>query len=207
MKELDSLHPKLRFKIGPNKIVEICTPLYQVAELFVQSNQHFTLLPIHDRSIILRSALENISCLGGSFVLRQSGLITNLAFRNALEITYGTMSYNFTLDLISLLDQDINLVKLTLSIFTFCTSNCTLFNENNLLKYLKNKQSLLHVQNLYAELIWKYLLYKHTFNTAVIRFNQLVQCLVAALTCRTHLQVVKTHTDAVESLIQKIEKQ
>ena len=65
---------------------------------------------------------------------------------------------------------------------------------------------MLHIQNLYAELIWKYLLYNNTFQQAVIRFNQLVQCLVAALTYRTHLQVVKTHTDAVESLAQRIEQ-
>jgi len=192
MKELESLHPKLRFKIEPKKIVEIVTVFYQATEPFIQSNRDFASLPLHDRSVVLRGAIDNVSCLGGGFIIRESGLITNLAFRQGLENTFGTVPYKFTLTAISLLDEDINLVKLTLSLFAFCTSSCTVFNENS--------------SFMYAELIWKYLLYQYTFDQAVKRFSHLVKCLVAALTVRTHLQDVKNHTDVVDSLIEKIEQ-
>jgi hypothetical protein len=207
MKELDSLHPKLRFKIDSRKVVEIITIVYQATELFIQSNHDFTSLSLNDRSIALRGAVDNVSCLSGCFLLHQSGLITNLAFRQGLEKTYGTVPYNLTLTAISLLDQDINLVKLSLSLFAFCVNNCTLFDENNLFIYITDNQALLRIQNIYAELIWKYLIYKYTFHQAVVRFNYLVRCFVVEVTIRSHLQTVRNHTDAVDSLIQKIEQQ
>ncbi len=207
MKELESLPPKLRFKIDSKKVVEITTVFYQATEPFILSNHDFASLPLHDRSIVLRDVVDNVSCLGGGFLLRQSELITNLAFRQGLENTYGTIPYNLTLTTISLLDQDINLVKLTLSLFAFSTNSCTLFNENMTSRYITDNQALLRIQNMYAELIWKYLLYKYTFNQAVVRFSQLVKCIIAALSVKTHLQAVTHHTDVIDSLIQKIEEQ
>jgi len=206
VKELDSLHPKLRFKIDTKKTVEIITIVYQATESFIQSNNDFTSLSLNDRSIALRGAVDNVSCLSGCFLLRQSGLITNLAFRQGLEKTYGTVPYTLTLTAISLLDQDINLVKLALALFAFCASSCTLFEENNLFMPITDNQALLHIQNIYAELIWKYLIYKYTFHQAVLRFNQLVRCFIVEVTIRTHLQSVRNHTDAVDSLIQKMEQ-
>jgi len=205
IKELEGLHPKLRFKIDSKKIVELVTIFYQATEPFIQSNHDFASLPLHDRSIVLRGAIDNVSCLGGGLIMRQSGLITNLAFRQGLENTFGTVPYNLALILISQLDQDINLVKLTLSLFAFCTSSCTLFDENT--SSITDYQAFLRIQNMYAAVIWKYLLYKYTFHQAVVRFSHLVQCLVVALTVRTHLQTVRNHTDVVHGLIQKIEQQ
>ncbi|CAF4669328.1 unnamed protein product, partial [Rotaria sp. Silwood2] len=86
-------------------------------------------------------------CLGEPFILRQSELIENSAFRNDLEIIYGSISYQLTLKVISSLDQNIDLVKLTLSLFAFCTSNCTIFDENSSFMYLTDMKSVLNIQN------------------------------------------------------------
>ena len=207
MKELDSLPLKLQFKVDLNKTLQLIKTFYDAVEPFIRSNHDFTSLPIRDRSIVLHGGIDNVSCLSGGFIVRQSGLITNAVFRQGLEKIYGTIPFNLSLTMVSLIDQDINLVKLTLALFTFCTSNCTIFNENVPLEYITSYQAFLRIQNMYAELIWKYLLYKYTFVQAVIRFNHLVQCLIVALTIRTHLQTVPSHTDVVDSLIQKIEQQ
>ncbi|CAF1188504.1 unnamed protein product [Rotaria sp. Silwood1] len=50
LKELDSLHPKLRFKINSNRIVEIMTIICQVIETFMQSNHDFASLSLHNHS-------------------------------------------------------------------------------------------------------------------------------------------------------------
>ncbi|CAF2676467.1 unnamed protein product [Rotaria sp. Silwood2] len=205
-KDFNSLHPKLRYKIDSNKIIEIATIFLQATEPFIQSNHHFASLSYHDRSIVLCGAVDNVSCLGGAFLLRQSELITNSAFCHGIEITYGTIPYNLSLNLISSLDQDVDLVKLSLSIFAFCTNSCTLFNEkNSSLMYLTDIKSFLSIQNMYAEVVWKYLLYKYSFEQSVIRFSQLVKNMITAVTLRTHLQTVRNHTDIVERIIQRIE--
>ncbi len=207
MNEFDRLPPKLRFKINIEKIYEIVTIVYQATETFIRSNQDFASLSSDDRSIVLHGAVDNLSCLGGGFLLRESGLITYLPFLQGLEQAYGTIPYNLTLTVISLLDQDINLVKLTLALFAFCTSTSTIFNENSSLIYIKNHQNILHIQNVYAELIWKYLLYKYRFDQAIRRFTHLVKCLIASVTVKTYLQTIQEHTSSVSSLVQKIEEQ
>jgi hypothetical protein len=207
MKEINSLHPKLRLKIDLNKFDGIITSIYQSIEPFIQSNQDFKSIPIEDRSIVMRGAIDNVTCISGSYILRQSELINNAGFCNALETSYGSIPFNFTVKLNTLLDGNVNIVKLTLSIFAFCASSCTLFDQNSSVTYLKDNKSLLRVQNMYAELIWKYLLYTHSFEQAVKRFSCLVQCLIVGFTLRTHLQAVKNHTETVDSIVQKFEQQ
>lgn len=90
----------------------------ELVTIFYQANRDLTTLAIDDRSIVLCGAIDNASCLGGGFLLRQTGFITNRYFCQGLENTFGTTPYNLTLTAISLLDQDINLVKLTLA--TIC---------------------------------------------------------------------------------------
>ena len=118
MKEIESILTELFFQIDSNKIVELVTIFYQATEPFIQANRDLTTLSIDDRSIVLRGAIDNVSCLGGGFLLRQTGLITNPYFCQGLENTFGTIPYNLILTAISLLEQDINLVKLTLA--TIC---------------------------------------------------------------------------------------
>ena len=206
MNRLNNTPPKLRFKISSKEILEFSTVLYQQTEPFIRSNHHFASLPIEDRSIVLHSAADSVSCLGGGFLLRESGLITNCAFREAAENTFGRIPFSLTLTTISLLDQDTDLVKLTLSLLAFTTSSCTIFNENTPFSSVNDYQSLLQIQNIYAEAIWKYLIYRYSYSHAVIRFTHLVHCLVVALTLKTHLQSVKYHRDAVDSLVEKIKQ-
>ncbi len=83
----------------------------------------------------------------------------------------------------------------------------TLFNENTTVTYIRDNEKYLRIQNMYAELIWKYLLYNYKFEQAVVRFSHIVQCLIVAVTIRTLLQTAKHHTDIVDLLIEKIEQQ
>ena len=207
MNELDRKPAKIRFKIRVEEVGELCTFFYQQSEPFIRSNEDFALLPVNDRSVVLHNAIENVSCLGSGFLLRQSGLIANSAFCQGLENTFGSIPFNFTLRAISLLDEDVNLVKLTLSLFAFCTSGCTVFDKNSSFSYVKDYRALLRIQDAYTEAIWKYLVYRYTYSHAVVRFTRLVQCLIVAWTVKTHLQSVKNHTDAIDSLIEKFEEQ
>ncbi|CAF1436923.1 unnamed protein product [Rotaria sordida] len=118
---INNLHPRQRFKVNAIKVVEIVIILCQTTEPFIRSNHDFASLFHHDYSVVLRGAIENVSCLGVALIFRQSGLTEDSAFRNGMEITYDPIPYNLTLNMVSALNQDFNLVKLSLSIFAFCT--------------------------------------------------------------------------------------
>lgn len=206
IQELDSKPAKIRFKITVEQVMELSNLFYQRTEPFILSNQDFHSLPIDDRSIVLHGAIDSVSCLGGGFLLRQSGLIENAAFCQGLELTFGSIPFNFTKTILSLLDENDDLVKLALALLAFSTSNCTIFNENTSTSFVKDYRSVLRIQDIYAEAIWKYLIYRYSFSHAVMRFHRLVQCLILTLTIKTHLQAVKNHRDAIDSLIEKIEE-
>jgi len=205
--ELDSLHPKLRFKIDSNKVMNIVDVIYQMTEPFLYSNQSLDFLPSDDRSLVVNEACDNVSCFNGCFILRESGLLSNLSFQVGLRRTFGEIPYQLTMKQAIRLGEDIILIKLAMSMVALSMCNCTIFDENESTMYIRDYQRLLHIQNAYAELIWKYLIYRYSFGEAVIRYSNLIQCFIIQLTIRTHLQEVKNHTDAVDVLIQNIQQQ
>ena len=205
--ELDSLHPKLRFKIDSNKVMNIVDVIYRVTEPLLQSNRTIDQLSARDRSIVLYGACDNVSCLNGCFVLRESGLLSSLAFQQGLEKTFGPIPYYLTIKAARLLGEDIILIKLALGLIAFCTSNCTIMNKDESVMYVRDYRRFLNIQNAYAELIWKYLIYRYSFGETVIRYSNLIQCFLFQLTTRIHLQDIKDHTNAVDVLIQNIEQQ
>ncbi|CAF1312769.1 unnamed protein product [Adineta ricciae] len=207
VQELDRTHPKLRYRMSSKRILEICGLIYKQTEPCIRANRDFHTLSSHDRSIVLRGAVDNVSCFAGGFILWNSGLIIDSAVRKALENAFGTMAFNLTLLQISLLDQDLYTIKLTLALVAFCASNCTSYDGDCSTNHLRDPQKILSIENKYSELLWKYLLYKYSFSDAVRRFTQLVQCIVVSLTIRVYLQNIRNHTDVVDSLVQQIEQQ
>ncbi|CAF1371125.1 unnamed protein product [Rotaria sordida] len=108
---INNLHRRQRFKVNAIKVVEIVIILCQTTELFIRSNHDFASLFHHDYSVVLRGTIENVSCLTVALIFRQSGLTEDSAFRNDMEITYDPIPYNLTLNMVSALNQDFNLVK------------------------------------------------------------------------------------------------
>ncbi|CAF1412742.1 unnamed protein product [Rotaria magnacalcarata] len=154
VKDINCFYPKLRYKIDKIKTLEIVTVICQPTESFILSNHNFNSLPHHDRSILLHGIVDKISCLSVCLIVHESGLIDISAFRNGMEATYDPVPFEITVNIISSLNQDANLIKLLLSILAFCTSNCTTSSEKTSLKYLADIRSFLNVQNmLYAEVL------------------------------------------------------
>jgi hypothetical protein len=207
MKELDRQPPKLRFKVETSRVMQLAAILCKPAEPFLYANADFRGLPEKDRALIVRGAVENVSCLGPSIACRQAGLFCNAAFCNALENIYGTEPFYRSTKMIKLLDQEVTLIKLAVSIFAFCTSHCTLFDTHDAQSYLIDKTNVLTIQNKYAEILWKYLLYRYQFDQAVILYTRLVSSMVLAMTNRTHLQAVQSHADVVDYITQQLEEQ
>ncbi|CAF4226227.1 unnamed protein product, partial [Rotaria sordida] len=74
VQSINNLHPRPRFNVNATKVVEIVIILCQTTEPFIRSNHDFASLFHHDYSIVLRGAIENVSCLGVALIFRQSGL-------------------------------------------------------------------------------------------------------------------------------------
>ncbi len=146
-------------------------------QLVFEKNRDFLLLPLHDRTTLLRNTVQYTVGIGGMLVLRQHHLFDYPSFYNSAEIIFRPTAAASFKRAIDQLDPDDAFIKLILAIFAFSTINCTAYTKLGLINLI-NIKAILSIQDIYTELVWRYLLHKYNHCEAVIRFSNLVRCLI-----------------------------
>jgi hypothetical protein len=100
-------------------------------------------------------------------------------------------------------DSDITLIKMGLCLLACSQHNCIF--SSNMSNDDLDTSIMFHIQNKYAELTWKYLLYKYGYHQSVIRFLKLIQCFMAVIVAMDHVQNVQAHVNDMDSLVENIE--
>jgi hypothetical protein len=99
-----------------------------------------------------------------------------------------------------LTEPDIILFKLSLALFAFSTNSRT-FHRNVGLEYT-NLNQILEIQNKYAELTWKYLLYKYGYYQAIKRFLHIIEWFLAVSLFMSYAHNAQAH---IKSLTEETE--
>jgi hypothetical protein len=94
---------------------------------------------------------------------------------------------------------------LALSILVFSTLDYT-FYTNTAPVNLKNIKAVLHIQDMYAELAWRYLIYKYGHFHAVICFSNLIRCIFTVNNATIEAIKCKQYTDIVDVIIKQTEQ-
>jgi hypothetical protein len=184
-------------------VQEFITTVFETTGTYLLSNGDFCHLPANDRSIILRSAAGNVSCLGFAFITHHFHLLNLEVFSKIIEFMYGKRSLDMHLWARKFIDSDIVLIKLAISLFAI--SEKTYSYVPNSSTVLTNSISILHIQNKYAEITWKYLLYKYGHHQAVKRFLNLTSWLEAMTMFMFHVQTVMSHANHINTLVERTE--
>ncbi|CAF1394814.1 unnamed protein product [Rotaria sordida] len=163
LEEQNRLPIKLRFKYSPFK-------------LHSKKNRDILSLFHHDRTTLLRTAVEFTTDIGGMFTLRQYKLFDYPPFYESVEMIFKPSAAIFIKRVIDQLDPDNTFIKLILSILAFSTINYTMYRENAQINLINIKETL-RIQDMYVDLAWQYLLYKYGHHEAVIRFSNLIRYL------------------------------
>ncbi|CAF3685643.1 unnamed protein product [Rotaria sp. Silwood1] len=184
-------------------VEEFLSSIYETTGTYLRSNDNFYNLSSDDRPILLRSAAQNVSCMSMVFAMEHFHLFSSKIFSNTIEKMYG--KYSITLQLLAMkyLDPDIILMKLAISLFTFSENTYSFI--PNILKGLTNPINIFKIQNKYAEITWKYLLYKYDHYQAVKRFLNLISWLEATSIFMFHSQNLTLHINDINSLVQQTE--
>ncbi|CAF1203909.1 unnamed protein product [Rotaria sordida] len=149
---------------------EFLVSVYETVRTYLHLND--------DRSIILHSAANNITCLTGSFVLSYCHLLFVDAFKNTINLRFGKNAINIHYWADKFIDSDVVLIKLSISLFA--VSQYTYLYSPNMLKDLTNLINILEIQNKYAEVIWIYLLYRYGYYETIKRFLKLTLWFIAS---------------------------
>ncbi|CAF1544868.1 unnamed protein product, partial [Rotaria sordida] len=182
---------------------EFLVSLYETAGLYLRSNDDFRKLSSDDRSIILRNAADNVCCISGTFVMQYFYLYGLDAFLNAMSVKYGKRTMDIHVWARKFIDPVIVLAKLSISLFAFSENTCSYY--SNISKDLTNPINVLEIQNKYAEVIWKYLLYKYGHYDAVKRYLNIILWLISMSMLTFHAQTLKSHINDLHSIIEQTE--
>ncbi len=184
-------------------VEQFLASIYETAGIYLRSNDDLRGLPSDPRSMILRSAADNVTCIGAGFAMQHCYLYGLDAFLNALELKYGKRTVDIHLWASRFIDPDIVLIKLAISLFAFSENTC--FNSSNILNDLINPINILEIQNKYAEVTWKYLLHRYGHYHAVQRFLNLILWLSSINILTIHAQTLIPHLNDIDSLVEQTE--
>ncbi|CAF1179958.1 unnamed protein product [Rotaria sordida] len=174
---------------------EFLVSVYETVRTYLHLND--------DRSIILHSAANNITCLTGSFVLSYCHLLFVDAFENTINLRFGKNTINIHHWADKFIDSDVVLIKLSISLFA--VSQYTYLYSPNMLKDLTNPINILEIQNKYAEVIWIYLLYRYGYYEAIKRFLKLTLWFIAGWFLSYDGQKSMKHVNSVHTVVEQTE--
>ncbi|CAF3484038.1 unnamed protein product [Rotaria sp. Silwood1] len=191
------------YMIYPTLVDEFLASIYKTAEIYLCSNDDLRKLSSDNRYIILHSAAHNVCCMGAAFIVVHCRLNLLDSFLNALTIKFGKPAVDIHAWAKKFIDPDIVLVKLSISLFAFSeNTGCYYSNTSN---ELTNSIDILEIQNKYAEIAWKYLLYKYSYYDAVKRFLNITLWLSSMTIFAVHGQSLPLYVNNIDAIIEHTE--
>ena len=151
--------------------------VYETTSRYLRSNADLCQLPSDDRSLVVRTAAVSVSCLGSTLITRNYPLYAIDIFKNTISNVYGEDVINKHRRSMKFIDSDTVFLKLALSLFVFSELNYSYVSIVS--SDSTNVLNVLEVQNRYAEVTWKYLLYRYGHDQAVRRFLTLTSWFLA----------------------------
>lgn len=194
---------KTRYKC--ESVGELFASFMAGSQLLFEKNLDFLSLNFDDRSLLLYGKLKYIAGISACFLLYHTGLLDNPAFYATTEALFGVEAMllgKFTTDLI---DPDVVFVKLGLSILIFSTLDY-IFYSNAGPTNLKNNLIVFHVQSIYTEIAWRYMVYKYGHSRAVVSFSNLIRCIFSANKSIIRATERKNYTDMLDVVIKQTEE-
>ncbi len=201
--EQNALPLKLRYKLEP--VSEFMTSNMSRVQQILEKNGDYLHLCSEDRLILLRHTVKHTSYFGGTFVLHQVHLFNNPLFYKTAEILFGSHPLQRTKCLIDSFDSDVTFIILIVAVLAFSTTNYTVY-RNTAAINLINMKTVLHIQDTYIELAWRYMVYKYNYLQAIKRFSHLLRCLFHTNDIIVEVNRVEECNNIIDSVVKQTEQ-
>jgi hypothetical protein len=197
-----SLPPKFRFKYLP--VNDFYVRMMSNIQLIFERNRYCISLSSDDRSFLLRNTIEFTANIGGAFILRQFQLLDFPNFVRSSEIIFQPSAIVLIKRLIEQFDPDIIFIKILFGLISFLISNYTFYNDIPA-DHLRDSKKIINIQDMYTELVWRYLISKHNYRDAVLCFLNFLRCLFLLNDSIVQAHQQKRFTDIIDSVVQSTE--
>ena len=191
--------------IYEQRVFHFLSSIYRTSGEYLQANGDLCRLSSHDRSIMLRSAADRITCIGAILAIHQCRLFDFDMFSKVIYTTYGERTVELHLHAAKFIDTDLVLIKLALSLFAVSESTSFYSPSSSSSTMFTDTRAILRIQNKYAEVTWKYLLHRHGYCQAVKTFLNVTRWFLAISACMFHIQTLVKHNNDLDSLVENTE--
>jgi hypothetical protein len=199
----NALPIKLRFKYA--SVTKFFTSMLGKVQLVFEKNRDCLSLSSHDRTTLLRNTIEYNAIIGGMFLLRHARLLDDVTFFTSAEIIFHSSTMILIKRIIDRFDADDTFSKIILATLAFTSINYTVY-KKNVRTNLTNIKAILPIQDMYTELAWRYLLHKYGEYQAVIRFSNLIGCLLLVNDTIVEAHESQQYAEIIESVIEQTEQ-
>ncbi|CAF1112670.1 unnamed protein product [Adineta ricciae] len=174
---IDTLHSSAsNSQFDSQQTIQMLSSFSNCLLLFLSSTPDFKVLTTSEQRSLLQRNMFGLLSLGGMYLMRESGIFDTPENEMIVALLYDNDTIRQARLISKRLDDPI-LIKLMLVALAFSSNCLTQANHRNF-----DRDSLLHgtfrlfgSQNVYVELLWKYLNHQHDDYQAVQRFSKLIK--------------------------------
>jgi hypothetical protein len=197
------------FEYDVSQSLGIMSMFYNSLQLFICSTPDFQVLTPTEQCSLFQRNMLGLLCLGGMYLMRESGIFDKPENELILLPIYGSEAMQQAKHICQQFNGDPALLKVMLVALAF-SSNCYMLdNRGNIDKdsLLLGTFRLLGSQNVYVELMWKYLVHTYDHHLAVQKFSTLVKQLLETLNFSIGLyENNQIHQAFIDNIIEQMEK-
>ena len=192
-----------------SNILSMFANFYTSTESFIGSSADFQILTVAEKRSLYQRNLHGVLHLCATFILRLSGMFDSSINDKILLSIYGYDIFRQTKRIALELDYDLTINKLILFILAF-SSNCYIVEQTENIyddKLLYGTYRLMGSQNVYIEVLWKYMLYRYNYYDASLRFAKIIKHMIDLLKLSENVQQNnEVHQNFVEEITVLTEK-
>jgi hypothetical protein len=180
--------------------LEIVSQMYISMESVIRSLPDFRILTYNEQTSLFERNSHGVNGLYAVFFFRNSGILRNAHCMEAFTNIYGPEMMLLAENVNQRLDPDATLIKLILIIYSF-SSNCLIINKHDNIErdsLLYGTFRILGSQNVYVELLWKYMIYRYGYNDSILRFSRLIQMFLLQL---TNMAIVHENNEVHQKMV------
>ncbi len=202
-KEQATLPPKLRSNI--TNTLELIGLYYTAMQPFIESSSHFHASSADIRRIIIQNNLSGIGSFNAVVAVAEAKAYDNDYYTATCNEIYGVDYVQNGYQFMSKMEPNRILLKILLMILAFST-NCSLVTYDHSINFinisLNNTLHLIHIQNIFITMLWKYLVYQYGHRDAIKRLIRLVKNYLDVLN-QMHDNISQQHWKMVDNIVER----
>ncbi|CAF3830329.1 unnamed protein product [Rotaria sp. Silwood1] len=193
-------------EIDISQTFNLFASFYTAVQSFVNVTADFRILTVAEQRSLFQRNLHGLFNLYSILMLRDAGIFNNMRNESIIAPLYGQEIVHRAKRISMKLDFDSTLVKMLHMIFAFST-NCYTINYNphmNNDALLTGTFRLLGSQDVYTEILWKYMIYRYGYEETILRFTALIKIILDQIILSTDTYMNnRYHQIIVDDLVEK----